>query len=125
MRLLCAFNLGAAGFRVAEAASGSEALDLAAQDHFDVVLLDVMLPDLGGIEVADRLPDVPIVFMSARAAEDDLERGRRAGAIDYVTKPLDPVTLPERLREDLAELERGGAEGVWTLRHGRRVGLDE
>jgi CheY-like chemotaxis protein len=125
MRLLCTFNLEAAGFRVAEATSGTEAIELAAHEHFDVVLLDVMLPDLGGIEVAARLRGVPIVFLSARVAEDDLERGRRAGAIDYITKPFDPVALPARLQEDLAELGRSGPDGVWVLRHGRRFGRDE
>jgi DNA-binding response OmpR family regulator len=62
---------------------------------------------------------VPIVFVSARATEDDLERGRAVGGIDYVTKPFDPVTLPDRLREDLDELKRGGgAERVWRMRFG-------
>jgi DNA-binding response OmpR family regulator len=125
MRLLCRFNLEAAGFRVVEATTGLEALELASGDTFDVALLDVMLPDLGGFDVAARLGGVPIVFISARTAENDLEQGRRAGAIDYVTKPFDPVALPARLQEDLEELGRGDADSVWALRHGRRFGQDE
>jgi len=120
MRLLCRYNLEADGFRVVIATSGEEGVALAESDKPDLVLLDVMLPDLGGFEVAQRLRAVPIVFLSARAAEADLERGRAAGAIDYVTKPFDPVALPDRLREDLDELRRGGgADRVWAMRFGR------
>lgn len=118
MRLLVTVNLELAGFRVMAASTGEEGLELAASERPDVILLDVMLPDLGGFEVAERLPDVPIVFMSARTSESDLERGRDVGAIDYVTKPFDPMALPDRLREDLKELDRGGAERVWALRFG-------
>jgi CheY-like chemotaxis protein len=125
MRLLCTFNLELAGFRVAAVASGREGLEAAKANRFDLVLLDVMLPDLGGFELAAALRaaevtrDVPLVFISARASGDDLGRGRAVGAIDYVTKPFDPVELGARLREDLEELARGGAEHVWQLRFGR------
>ena len=77
-----------------------------------------MLPDLGGFEVAEQLEGVPVVFISARTSDADLLRGRAAGAIDYVTKPFDPVSLPARLQEDLAEFGRGGADSVWKLRFG-------
>jgi len=66
MRLLVTVNLELAGFRVTAAATGAEGLELAESERPDVVLLDVMLPDLGGFEVAERLPETPIVFMSAR-----------------------------------------------------------
>jgi len=118
MRLLVTVNLELAGFRVTAAATGAEGLELAENEKPDVILLDVMLPDLGGFEVAERLPETPIVFMSARTSESDLERGRGVGAIDYVTKPFDPMALPDRLREDLEEFERGGAERVRVLRFG-------
>ena len=123
MRMLCAFNLEAAGFRVITAATGEEGLDAAMTQDFDVLLLDVMLPDLGGFELAQELRaggrEVPVVFVSARTSPADLAQGRAAGAIDYVTKPFDPVQLADRLREDLAELGRGGADAVWQLRFGR------
>jgi len=118
MRLLVTVNLELAGFRVTAAATGAEGLELAESERPDVVLLDVMLPDLGGFEVAERLPETPIVFMSARTSESDIERGRGVGAIDYLTKPFDPMSLPDRLREDLHEFDRGGAERVWALRFG-------
>lgn len=119
MRLVCVVNLEAEGFHVAVAATGRQALQLAAADPPDLVLLDVMLPDLGGFEVAEQLREVPIVFLSARATEVDLKRGRRVGAIDYITKPFDPIALPGRLREDLEEFKRSGsAEQVWQMRFG-------
>ena len=117
MRLLCTFNLEAAGFEVVAATTGRDGVELARTRDPDVVLLDVMLPDLGGFEVAQQLKGVPVIFMSARASQADLARGRAAGAIDYVTKPFDPVALPDRVREDLEELKRSGtADSVWTLR---------
>lgn len=118
MRMLCKVNLESTGFRVVVASSGKEGLALAASEQPDLVLLDVMLPDLGGFEVAAQLK-VPVVFLSARTSQLDLERGRQLGAIDYVTKPFDPTTLPLRLREDLDELDRtGSAERVWRMRFG-------
>ena len=119
MQIVVSYNLEAAGFRVFKATTGHEGVELAESEKPDLVLLDVMLPDLGGFEVAQRLRAVPIVFMSARASETDLERGQAVGAIDYVTKPFDPVGLADRLREDLEELKRGGgAERVWRMRFG-------
>jgi CheY-like chemotaxis protein len=118
MRLICAYNLEADGFRVSTAETGREGLAAARAATFDLVLLDVMLPDLGGFEVAAELEGVPVVFCSARATSGDLELGRVAGGIDYVTKPFDPVELPKRLRVDLAEFRRVGAAGVWELRFG-------
>ena len=124
MQVLCKFNLETAGFHVTTASTGHEGVELAKAERFDLVLLDVMLPDLGGFEIAERLGedeatrDVPVVFVSARASRADLAQGRAAGAIDYVTKPFDPVKLAERLREDLSELARNGADAVWELRLG-------
>lgn len=120
MRLLVQFNLETAGFRVTLAETGTEGLATVTAEEPDLVLLDVMLPDMGGFEVARNLGDVPIVFMSARASTADVARGPEVGAIDYVSKPFDPVALPDRLREDLIELDRtGSAAHVWALRFGR------
>jgi DNA-binding response OmpR family regulator len=120
MRLLVQFNLETAGFRVTLAETGIQGLEAVDAEEPDLVLLDVMLPDMGGFDVARQLSNVPIVFMSARAATTDFDRGREVGAIDYVSKPFDPVALPTRLREDLIELDRSGsAAHVWTLRFGQ------
>jgi DNA-binding response OmpR family regulator len=118
MRMVCQVNLESEGFRVVVAADGAQGLALAAAEEPDVVLLDVMLPDLGGFEVAERL-QAPVVFLSARTSDADVERGRELGAMDYLTKPFDPTVLPARLREDLDELDRSGsAERVWQMRFG-------
>lgn len=123
MRLLCTVNLELSGFRVVAASTGAQGVELAeTAGPFDLVLLDVMLPDLGGFDVAERLRDapatgdVPIVFLSARASPTDVSRGHGAGAIDYVPKPFDPVALVERLRDDLELFRRGGADVVRALR---------
>jgi DNA-binding response OmpR family regulator len=119
MRLLVRFNLETENFQVVEAGTGADGLEAIAAEQPDIVLLDVMLPDLGGFEIARQLTGVPVVFMSAKASASDFAQGREAGAIDYVAKPFDPVALPGRLREDLIELDRGGsAAHVWQLRFG-------
>lgn len=124
MRLLCTVNLELSGFTVVTAKTGAEGVERAVSEPFDLVLLDVMLPDLGGLEVAEQLrrdartSGLPVVFLSARGSEIDIERGRVAGGIDYVVKPFDPLALPQRLREDLDEHSRTGAAGVWRLRFG-------
>jgi len=119
MALLCRFNLELSGFEVTTAATGAEGLALARNGAYDVLLFDVMLPDIGGLELAARIEGTPVVFMSARGSTEDIDRGRAAGGIDYIVKPFDPVALPERLRGDLEELAKSGPEGVWRLRHGR------
>src|SRR5581483_6213110 len=93
MRLLCRINLDLAGFDVVEAENGSEALEKARESSYDLLLLDVMMPDLSGHEVAERLQadpktqQLPIVFLSARASPADLRHGFELGAYDYITKP--------------------------------------
>jgi CheY-like chemotaxis protein len=86
MQMLVAFNLRLEGFDVTTASTGREALERAPEQRFDVILLDVMLPDVGGFEVAEELRaaeptrDVPLVFLSARASSADLARGRALGS---------------------------------------------
>ncbi len=83
------------------AANGQEALDKARASLPDVILLDVMMPGLDGWEVCRRLKedeatrDVPVIFLSARAQEEDRRRGLALGVFDYVIKPFDPDHLLE------------------------------
>ncbi len=89
-----AVNLGARGYKVLAAHKGEEGLDLARQRKPDAIILDVMLPDINGLEIARRLkgdPDtagIPIIFLSARAQKDDQVRGLEAGGAVYITKPF-------------------------------------
>jgi CheY-like chemotaxis protein len=122
MRLLCTINLAIAGFEVAEAADGGQALELATAGGFDLVLLDVMLPDMGGLDVARRLKAderteaLPVVFLSARTDKDDLRAGFALGAFDYITKPFDPIALAVRVEEILERIERQEGESYRRAR---------
>jgi len=90
------------GFEVASAATGAEALTLVREFNPHLMVLDVMLPDMEGFEVARRLgaerARVPIVFLTARDATDDRVRGLTVGGDDYVTKPFSLEELVARIR---------------------------
>jgi two-component system OmpR family response regulator len=120
MRLLCRVNLPLAGFEVVEAVDGESALAQLRGERFDLALLDVMMPGVNGFGVAERLRDdgvdVPIVFLSARADGDDIRRGLALGAIDYVTKPFDPLRIGERLHEVLRAFAAGSADELRAKR---------
>ena len=95
-------SLRFAGFEVVTAASGAEAVRAVASSPPDLVLLDVMLPDGDGFEVAGRIrsacPDVPVIFLTARDAVADRVTGFHAGADDYVTKPFSLDEVLGRVR---------------------------
>ncbi len=104
IRRALAVNLRARGFEVVEAATGEDALATAAQKHPDVVILDLGLPGIDGIEVVEGLrgwSSVPIVVLSVRDAEADKVAALDAGADDYVTKPFGMDELLARLRAAL------------------------
>jgi len=93
------------GHVVMTAASGAEALDLARQIHPAAMVVDVMMPEMDGLELVRRLrnneatANIPIVCCSARSLAGDVEAGLAAGADDYVTKPCDPFELVERVEQ--------------------------
>jgi DNA-binding response OmpR family regulator len=98
---------------VVEAEDGPDGLEKARTTNPDVVLLDVMLPELDGWRVAEALLDdpsteeIPIVFLTARAEIRDQARGLEIGGVDYITKPFNPVELADLIRKLLAQVERG------------------
>jgi two-component system OmpR family response regulator len=113
---LVAMGLGYNGFEVERVASGRAALAAAERRRPDLIVLDVMLPDLDGFEVARRLresegagPRVPIIFLTARDATADKVQGLRLGSDDYVTKPFSIEELIERVK---AVLRRAGGPSV-------------
>ena len=103
MRLLFRVNLTMSGYDVVEAGDAHEAVAEVRRTEFDVILLDVMMPDVSGFELAEQLragpatAHIPFVFVSARADEADISRGLALGAADYIVKPFDPLTLGVRL----------------------------
>ena len=101
------------GYRLVEATTGKDGLTQASTRSPDVVLLDLGLPDMDGLEVTGRLREwsqVPIVVISARGREDDKVAALDAGADDYVTKPFGVRELLARLRVALRRATRIGAE---------------
>ncbi len=89
------------GWDVQEAANGQEAFDAFSDTPADVVLIDIMLPDIDGFEVCRtlrRTSDVPIIMVTARADTHDVVAGLEAGADDYLTKPFAPKELSARIR---------------------------
>ncbi len=113
IRLLCRVNLRLEGMDTVEAGNGRDALQLAHESRPDLVLLDVMMPQLDGWQVAQQLAGdpalhkLPIVFLSARAEPADYLHGYELGAVGYVTKPFDPTALGAILHEVLERLGRG------------------
>ena len=98
------YNLQAVGYKILSAMSGDEGLRLAMSESPDMILLDVMLPGLNGIEVCQRLraddktKNVPVIMLTAKGEESDQLIGFTVGADDYVTKPFSVRVLQERIR---------------------------
>src|SRR5436309_4014146 len=98
---LLAYPLERDGFRVVQARDGEEALARFAEEHFDLVVLDLMLPKLDGLEVCKRLrasSSVPIIMLTARDDELDKVLGLELGADDYITKPFSIREFRSRVR---------------------------
>jgi len=84
------------GFEVSECASGAEAIELVDDYDYDIILLDIMIPEVDGFSVCRRIrknKDVPIIMITARSEEEDKLLGYELGADDYVTKPFSPKVL--------------------------------
>ena len=94
-------NLEMEGFRVIEAGDGLQALDQVREKMPDIVLLDVMMPEMDGFEtlrMIRELSTVPVIMLTVRSSEDDKVRGLDLGADDYITKPFSPRVLVSRVR---------------------------
>ncbi|MFV2009819.1 MULTISPECIES: response regulator transcription factor [unclassified Micromonospora] len=109
---LLSASLRFAGFDITTATSGSAALNAARERRPDLVVLDVMLPDLDGFEVIRMMREAgtrtPVVFLTARDATDDKIRGLTLGGDDYVTKPFSLEELTARIRAVLRRTSNGG-----------------
>jgi two-component system alkaline phosphatase synthesis response regulator PhoP len=106
--LLCRVNLQHAGHDVSEAADGALAIDLARREVPDAIVLDLMLPQVGGYEVLAALRedeatrDIPVCVLTAKAQLEDKIRCWQEGASEFVTKPFSPEALTQTLEELIA-----------------------
>jgi DNA-binding response OmpR family regulator len=104
IRSLVTFRLERAGYRVVTASDGEHALSLALEHTPDLAVLDVMMPRLDGYELTRRLrqheatKSMPVILLTARAQEADVERGFEVGADDYIRKPFSPQELRARVQ---------------------------
>jgi DNA-binding response OmpR family regulator len=117
---LVAEYLGEAGFRVSAVPDGRTGLERLKREPYDAVVLDLMLPDMDGLEVCRRLratSDVPVLMLTARGQAMDRVVGLEIGADDYLPKPFEPRELLARLRAILRRRESGRVSKV--LRFGR------
>ena len=92
---------------VVTAVDGEEALTLASRERFDIILLDVMMPKLDGFETCTRLKAdeatraIPVIFLTAKAQVNEVHRGMGLGALGYILKPFDPMSLHRQIEDIL------------------------
>jgi DNA-binding response OmpR family regulator len=132
---LIRLELSEQGFRVVVASDGDEAVRTFEQQRPDVVVLDIMLPDMSGLEVMRRLRErsnTPIILLTARDHDEDKVRGLELGADDYIVKPFNPQELTARVRAVMRRAVResigdsvvgaGDVENELDKRHGTKAG---
>jgi two-component system phosphate regulon response regulator PhoB len=117
IREMIRFALGKSDMKVICAASGKEALEKINEQSPDIILLDWMMPNMSGPELARRLRKnsvtkaIPVIMLTARISEDDKVTGLNAGADDYIVKPFSPRELVARINAVLRRSDPGGADG--------------
>jgi CheY-like chemotaxis protein len=108
IQLVARMALKKAGFRVAVVNNGRELLDRVKDERPDVILLDWMMPEMNGPDTCTALKadpataDIPVIFMTAKSQGFERDRGLASGALGYIIKPFDALTLGDRIRELLA-----------------------
>lgn len=109
IRRLVVFTLKKRGYEILEAGDGAAALKLARQEKLNLAVLDVLMPEMTGLEVTKALSQdpatahIPIVIVSANAQQSDIDAGLASGAVAYLIKPFEPRALGERVAEILAQ----------------------
>ena len=108
---LIIFTLSLAGFEVVLVNNGAEAIERAAAERPDLILLDVRMPKMSGYEACRQLKgnpstsEIPVVFLSARGQEKEIEKGLDSGALEYIVKPFGPDELANRVRDILQRVD--------------------
>ena len=109
-------RLGMRGYEVATASNGAEALEAVAAATPEAIVLDWLMPTMSGVEVCAKLKadpetaEIPVVLLTAKAADTDIDEGARAGADGYLTKPFELYDLDTLLRRLIRERPADGAE---------------
>ncbi len=109
IRELVAFMLRFAGYEVMAASNGEEAVQAATHEIPDLVLMDVRMPRMTGYEACKRMKaeettkHIPVVFLSAKGQESEVNQGLDAGAVEYILKPFSPDQLTDRVRVILSQ----------------------
>jgi len=122
IREVIVFALGEAGFETTEASDGAQALAAFERSASDLVVLDIVMPELDGTEVCRRLrarSSVPIVFLTSRDDEIDRVLGLELGGDDYLTKPFSPLELVARVRAVLRRTQPAAAPESRRVSHGK------
>lgn len=110
IRDLITFTLQFAGYEVVAASNGEEALSMARQETPDLILMDVRMPRMTGYEACaamksdPKLKDVPVIFLSAKGQDSEIQVGLQAGAAEYLLKPFAPDQLTQRIQAVLQKL---------------------
>ena len=110
LRTLVRANLEVDGIDVIEAVDGVEAMEMLKHDRPDLILLDIMMPRKDGLEVLeelavdDTLKEIPVIMLTAKGEQEDLERGADLGARGHITKPFDPEQLVRTVKAALGML---------------------
>ncbi len=129
IRLICRLNLNSAGFDTLEASDGPSAIALARAERPDLILLDIMLPDVDGWDVAEELAakdetrEIPVLFLSARSDSADQVRSHETGGVGYISKPFDPLAMTDKVRKVL-ERARGGERDAMRLEWQQSIGQE-
>ncbi len=127
MRRFMRMNLDLEGYRVIEANNGMEAIDRVREDLPDLVLLDVMMPEMDGFEalrLIRKTSSVPIIMLTVKGDEEDRVRGLELGADDYVTKPFSPRELASRIKAVLRRSEMPAPADQSIIKVDDRLQLD-
>lgn len=120
-------NLDHDGYEVIEATSGTEALELLRDRMPDLILLDVMMPDMDGFETLQLLREistVPVIMLTAKGEEEDRVRGLELGADDYITKPFSPREMVSRVRAVIRRTETPSASTREPIEVDDRLKID-
>lgn len=114
IRDLIALHLSEAGYKCMMAADGAEGADRIDSEKFDLILLDIMMPEVDGYELMEyiRPLDIPVIFITARHTSKDKVKGLRLGADDYLTKPFDMIELLARIEAVLRRYHKAERRAV-------------